>query len=146
MPRGVAKRRWKEPKRLEVEEKPPKFSYFSYFKTFRNHLFPEKFLMFDFREHSGIHTSSKVDMKSELVPRNETSKERALSPTPTTTKSLKFEGDGFMSLCSPAGTYKEERYWCQEIGFKIVDFGDADIQPDSVVAGGMPLRVLLLDI
>jgi hypothetical protein len=91
-------------------------------------------------------TSSKVDMKSELVPRNETSKERALSPTPTTTKSLKFEGDGFMSLCSPAGSYKEERYWCQEIGFKIVDFGDADIQPDSVVAGGMPLRVLLLDI
>jgi hypothetical protein len=75
-----------------------------------------------------------------------TSKERALSPTPTTTKSLKFEGDGFMSLCSPAGPYKEERYWCQGIGFKIVDFGDADIQPDSVVAGGMPLRVLLLDI
>jgi hypothetical protein len=75
-----------------------------------------------------------------------TSKERALSPTPTTTKSLKFEGDGFMSLCSPAGPYKKERYWCQEIGFKIVDFGDADIQPDSVVAGGMPLRVLLLDL
>jgi hypothetical protein len=100
-----------------------------------------------------------VDTKSELVPRNETSKERALSPTPTTTKSLKFEGDGFMSLCSPAGPYKEERYWYQEIGFKIVDFGDAakkmyvhpsvsddDIQPDSVVAGGMPLRVLLLDL
>jgi hypothetical protein len=39
--RGVAKRRWKEPKRLEVEEKPPKISYFSYFETFRNHLFPQ---------------------------------------------------------------------------------------------------------
>ena len=43
------------------------------------------------------------------------------------------------------------------MGFKIVDLGDAgnrvyvhrpvpehDIHPDSVVAGGMPLRVLLL--
>jgi hypothetical protein len=52
--RGVAKRRWKEPKRLEVEEKPPKFSYFSYFETFRNHLFPQILLMLDFLAHQGI--------------------------------------------------------------------------------------------
>jgi hypothetical protein len=85
-------------------------------------------------------------MKSEFVPRNETIKERALSTTPTTTKSLKFEDDGFISMFSPAGSYKEERYWCQQIGFKIVDFGDANIQPDFVVVGGMSLRVLLLDL
>ncbi len=70
---------------------------------------------------------------------------------------LNVEGDGFVSLCSPAGPYKEEGYWCEQMGFKIVDLGDAgnkvyfhrsvpehDIHPDSVVAGGMPLRVLLL--
>ena len=84
----------------------------------------------------------------------------------TTTKStatpatglLKFEGDGFVSLCSPAGPYKEEGYLCEQMGFKVVNVGGAgkkvsvypsvpehDIHPDSVVAGGMPLRVLLLD-
>ena len=83
----------------------------------------------------------------------------------TTTKStaipatglLKVEGDGFVSLCSPAGPYKWEGYWCAQLGFKIVDVGGAgkvyvhpsvpehDMHPDSVVAGGTPLRVLLLD-
>ncbi len=46
----------------------------------------------------------------------------------TTTKStatpatglLEFQGNGFVSLCSPAGPYKEEDYWCEQMGFKIV--------------------------
>ena len=63
-----------------------------------------------------------------------------------------------MSLCSPAAPYKEECYWVKKSGFKIVDLGGAgkkvyvhlsvsehDIHAGSVVAGGMPLRVLLLD-
>ena len=71
---------------------------------------------------------------------------------------LQFERDGFTSLCSPAAPYKEERYWLEKSGFKIVDLGGAgkkvyvhpsvpedDIHPDSVVGGGMQLRVLLLD-
>ena len=70
---------------------------------------------------------------------------------------LKFERDGFVSLCSDAGPYKEEGYWVEKSGFKIVDLGGSgkkvyvhpsvpehDIHAGSVVAGGMPLRVLLL--
>ena len=69
-----------------------------------------------------------------------------------------FEREGFTSLCSPAGPCKEEAYWLEKSGFKIVDLGGAgkkvyvhpsvpedDIHPDSVVGGGMQLRVLLLD-
>jgi hypothetical protein len=54
-----------------------------------------------------------------------------------------------------ASTYKEERYWCQEMGFKVVEIGwgkyvqplvpEHDIQEDSVVGGDMPVHVLLLD-
>ena len=71
---------------------------------------------------------------------------------------LQFQRDGFTSLCSSAGPYKEEAYWLEKTGFKIVDLGGAgkkvyvhpcvpedDIHPDSVVGGGMQLRVLLLD-
>jgi hypothetical protein len=73
---------------------------------------------------------------------------------------LKFERDGYVSLCSPAAAYKEEGYWLQKSGFKMVDLGlegacknvyvhpsvpEHDIHAGSVVAGGMPLRVLLLD-
>ena len=74
------------------------------------------------------------------------------------TELLKFERDGFVSLCSPAAPYKEEGDWVKKSGFKIVDLGGAgkkvhvhqsvpehDIHAGSVVAGGMPLRVLLLD-
>ena len=74
------------------------------------------------------------------------------------TELLKFERDGFVSLCSPAAPYKEEGYWVKKSGFKIVDLGGSgkkvyvhpsvpehDIHAGSVVAGGMPLRVLLLD-
>ena len=63
-----------------------------------------------------------------------------------------------MSLCSPAGEYNEEGFWAAKMGFKIVDVGGAgkkvyvhpsvsedDIRASAVVAGGMPLRVLLLD-
>ena len=73
---------------------------------------------------------------------------------------LKFERDGFVSLCSPTAPYKKEGYWLEKSGFKIVDLGlggackkvyvhpsvpEYDIHAGSVVAGGMPLRVLLLD-
>jgi len=73
---------------------------------------------------------------------------------------VKFERDGFVSLCSPPAPYKEEGYWLEKSGFKIVDLGlggackkvyvhpsvpEDDIHAGSVVAGGMPLRVLLLD-
>ncbi len=69
-----------------------------------------------------------------------------------------FEREGFTSLCSPAGPYKEEAYWLEKSGFKIVDLGGAGkkvyvhpsvpedgMHPDSVGGGGMQLRVLLLD-
>ncbi len=71
---------------------------------------------------------------------------------------LQFEYDDFTSLCSTASPYKEERYWLEESGFKIDHLGGAgkkvyvhpsvpedDIHPDSVVGGGIQLRVLLLD-
>ena len=60
---------------------------------------------------------------------------------------LKFERDGFVSLCSPAAPYKEEGYWVEKSGFKIVDLGlggackkvyvhpsvpEHDIRPDAI--------------
>ena len=77
-PGGVAKRRWKEPKRLEVEEKPPKISYFSYFETFRNHLFPQ---ILDVRfsrtsasgnpeQHQGIRNRSAVARHGSAIARH----------------------------------------------------------------------------
>ena len=39
------------------------------------------------------------------------------------TELLKFERDGFVSLCSPAAAYKDEGYWVEKSGFKIFDLG-----------------------
>jgi hypothetical protein len=67
-------------------------------------------------------------MKSALVPWKETSKDVTISPTTTTTTKstdtpaaglLTFKDDGFVSLCSPAGPYKEEHYWFEEMGYRI---------------------------
>ena len=97
-------------------------------------------------------STSKPDMKRDLMPPRKES-----TGTPPTGLQ-QFEREGFTSLCSPAGPYKEEAYWLEKSGFKIVDLGGAgkkvyvhpsvpedDIHPDSVVGGGMQLRVLLLD-
>ncbi len=96
--------------------------------------------------------TSKPDMKRDLIP---PWKESTGTPP---TGLQQFESEGFTSLCSPGGPYKEEAYWLEKSGFKIVDLGGADkkvyvhpsvpeddIHPDSVVGGGMQLRVLLLD-
>ncbi len=61
-----------------------------------------------------------------------------------------------MSVCSPAGAYKEDCYCFEEMGYSILEIGgnkvyvhpsvpDDDIHQYSVVGGGMPLHVLLLD-
>jgi hypothetical protein len=96
-------------------------------------------------------STSKPDMKRDLMPRKES------NGTPATGL-LQFERDGFTSLYSPVAPYKEEAYLLEKSGFKIVDLGgvdkkgyvhpsvfEDDIHPDSVVGGGMQLRVLLLD-
>jgi hypothetical protein len=59
-------------------------------------------------------STSKPDMKRDLMPRKES------TGTPATGL-LQFERDDFTSLCSPAAPYKEEAYWLEKSGFKIVD-------------------------
>jgi len=51
------------------------------------------------RSHSSSSTS-KVDMKRDIMPRKETSRDLALSPEVSARR--------FVSLCSPAGAYKEK--------------------------------------